>query len=376
MSVPTETRKILIIEDEFPMRYLIEYQLKHNGFVVNLAKDGPDGLKAIHQDRPDLVLLDVMMPGMDGFEVCQHIKNDPETAEIPVIFVTASEVGEYRARAFDVGAAEYMTKPFRPDELMQQITTALQRVEVAYGEEDEEEESDTDTAVSKQKQIGHIISLFSPKGGVGVTTLTVQLAEAITIHTQRPIVLIDFDLPLGGIAPMLRLFPRHDIVELLTVPKEYLTLDVIDQFALRYRDNMFIIAAPGRLMDPDSCPDMDAFARVVELLTQAGYDIVMDMGHQLSRWSVTALAASHFIFAVTSGQPLANRQVDVFLKSADHLGLDPRRIMPVINEMFGAVREVTLSRVPAARIPYNGDPSDTKLWLKEQGLRKLVSLLQ
>ena len=100
-------KKILIIDDEFPMRYLIEHQLKREGFTVTLAKDGPDGLTAVNQHRPDLVVLDVMMPGMDGFEVCQQIKTTPETSQIPVIFLTASEAKEYKTLAFAVGVSTF-----------------------------------------------------------------------------------------------------------------------------------------------------------------------------------------------------------------------------------------------------------------------------
>jgi pilus assembly protein CpaE len=364
-----DNKKILIIEDEFPMRYLIEYQLKHNGYVVNLAKDGPDGLKAIQQDRPDLVLLDVMMPGMDGFEVCLHIKNNPETADIPVIFVTASEVYDYRTRAFDVGAAEYMTKPFRPEDLVEQIKAVIHRSGATY------EGVYSETAVSQQKTNGQTISLFSPKGGVGVTTLAVQFAEAITVHAERPVVLIDLHLPLGGLAPMLRLFPRHDITELLKVPKSYVTMEIVDQFAMRYRDNIYLIPAPGRLLDPQLNLNMETFRHVLDLLTKGGYEVVVDVGSQLSKYAIEALAASQLTFIVTSGQAVSNQQVDAVLQAADHFGLDARRLMPVINEVAGPVREVTLSRVPVARLPFSGQPSDTKLWLKEQGLRKMVTLL-
>lgn len=368
-TMPQEVRKILIIEDEFPMRYLIEYQLKQNGYEVCLAKDGPDGLKAIAHNRPDVVLLDVMMPGMDGFEVCTQIKNNPETADIPVIFVTASEVRDYRLRAFDVGAAEYMTKPFRAEELVEQITAVIERQQGGH------EETETETAVAETVQAGHVISLFSPKGGVGVTTLTIQLAEAIAIQTEQPSIIIDFALPLGGVAPMLHLFPRHDIVELLKILPEYITLNTIDEFALRHRDNVFIIPAPGRLINPQTNLPMAAFKQVTDILTAAGYNVLIDTGSHINQYVVDVLAGSKLILAITSGQAVANQHLNTFMESADRLGLDSRRILPVINEMAGPVRDITLSRVPAARIPYTGDASETKLWLKQQGLRKLVSLL-
>lgn len=365
-----ETKKILIIEDEFPMRYLIEYQLKHNGYEVNLAKDGLTGLKEIQKNRPDLVLLDVMMPGMDGFEVCQRIKQAPETSDIPVIFVTASEAYEYRLRAFDVGAAAYVTKPFRPEQLVEQITAVLYR-QAANEQPETEPEANVPTAVTP----GYVTSFFSPKGGVGLTTLAIQYAEAVTLRTGKTAVLIDLHLPLGGVAPMLHLFPQHDIIELLNIPHEYISISTIDQFVLRYQEKLFVIPAPGRLINLNVTPNLTVFRHVLETLTQAGYEVVIDVGSAINPYTVEVMSLSELVFVVTSGDPLTDQLVNTFCQTADQLGLKQRRLMPVINELLGPVQEISLTHLPVARIPFTKAPSDTQLWLKEQGLRKMVALL-
>jgi len=372
----SETKKILIIEDEFPMRYLIEYQLKQNGYEVNLAKDGPTGLKEIEVNKPDLVLLDVMMPGMDGFDVCKAIKSNPESADIPVIFITASEIEEYRTRAYDVGAAEYMTKPFEPEELVNQITAAINRKNILYedvngiNQETTPEEIDVPMANAAK-----IVSFFSPKGGVGTTTLTIQMAEAITAQTERPVVVIDLDLPFGGIAQTLDIFPQHDILELLSIHPDYITMSIIDEFAQQYRDNLFIIPAPGRLIDPDNRPNIDAFCTVLQVLADEGYDVLIDTGSHLTPFTKKVLIESNLIYLITSGQADSNRLADAFIKYSDEIGLEPRKIMPVINEINGSVHDITLMRVPVARIPFAGDPSENNIFLQEQGMRKMVSIL-
>lgn len=374
--IESETKKILIIEDEFPMRYLIEHQLKQNGFEVNLAKDGPTGLKAIDLDKPDLVLLDVMMPGMDGFDVCTAIKNNPETADIPVIFVTASEVDEYRRRAYDVGAAEYMTKPFSPEELISQISAAINRKKLLYSDiEPDQEELWLESAETDIEATNRIVTLFSPKGGVGTTTLSVHLAEAVALEVKKPVVLIDLDLPFGGIAPMLDIFPSHDILELLSIHADYITLSVIDEFAQCHLENVFIIPAPGRLIDPDKKPDFETFQTILKVLTEEGYDVIIDAGSHLTPFTKQVLLESDMIYLVTSGEMKCNRLTDAFIKYADEIGLDSRKIMPVINEVHGPIKDVTLMRVPVARIPSSEKATENSLFLKEQGLRKLVSLL-
>jgi cellulose biosynthesis protein BcsQ len=228
------------------------------------------------------------------------------------------------------------------------------------------------TAVTAPKPA--IITFSSPKGGVGATTLTIQLAETFVHHEQQQVVLIDMDLPYGNIANSLHLFPRHDILELLEIPTDYITLNMIDEFALRYRDNLFLIPAPGRLLTQEIVFKTHTFAHVLQTLTKGGFNVLIDLGKQINPYTITAMQQAQVNYIVTSGQPEANKLVDQFIQSADQLGINPLHLLPVINEAYGSAPEAILNRLPAARIPYNKTPSDTKLWLKEQGLQKLVAL--
>jgi CheY-like chemotaxis protein/MinD-like ATPase involved in chromosome partitioning or flagellar assembly len=354
-------KKILIIDDEFPMRYLIEHQLKREGFLVTLAKDGPDGLTAVSQHKPDLVVLDVMMPGMDGFEVCHQIKSTPETAQVPVIFLTASETKEYKTRAFAVGADDYLTKPFMVEELMAHISAVLRRSERV------------ETGLLNETS-GRVVSLFSPKGGVGTTTVAVQLSEAIIMHENKPAVLIDLDLPLGGIAPMLNLHSQRNILDLLRASPEEYSAPFIRQFSQRHRADLLVIPAPDSFVD--TCPTeiMSNLGKILQQLKEAGYQVVLDLGSHLNELTRTAMRHSDILFIVTSGQLVANKLCESFLRDASALGLEPRRLMPVVNEIHGRIDNLTLTRLPVARIPHASEHSRTRLWLKEQGIRKLAAI--
>ena len=356
-------KNILIIDDEFPMRYLIEHQLKREGFKVTLAKDGPDGLTAVSRYKPDLVVLDVMMPGMDGFEVCQQIKNTPETSQIPVIFLTASEAKEYKTRAFAVGADDYLTKPFLADELLAHISAVLKRTERIK------------TGLLTHKS-GRVVSLFSPKGGVGTTTLAIQLSEAIIMHENRPVVLIDLDLPLGSVAQMLNLHTERHIQDLLQTPTEQLNAAYIQQFAQIHRADFLVIPASGSLVQTGSKEMIRKLQLLLDKLTESGYQVLLDLGSQLNEITRTAMRRSDIVFVVTSGQPVANKLCEAFLRDAPALALESRRLMPVVNETHGRIEEINLTRLPVARIPHTSERSRTRLWLKEQGIRKLVSIVK
>lgn len=358
-------QKILIIDDEFPMRYLIEHQLRRNGFDVNLAKDGPSGIRAAQVHQPDLIVLDAMMPGMDGFEVCQEIRHDPGTERIPIIFLTALETREYKSKAYEVGADDYLTKPFQPDELVAHITAVLRRSErIQSGD--------------LQPTRGHIASLFSPKGGVGTTTLAIQLSEAITIQEDKPTVLIDLDLPLGGIAPMLNLYTKHHILNLLSQPTEQITLSSIKQHTQRHRADLLVIPSPGQFLTDQYEPFVEKLDKLLTILADNGFEVIMDLGSHLNPLTRAGLHASNHIFVVTSGQPVANKLYHAFFEQADKIGLEPTHMLPVVNEIYGAIdfKQLNLPRMPIARIPHTKEQSRTRLWLKEQGVRKLISVMQ
>lgn len=124
MSSPT----ILIVEDEEALVTLIDYNLQKEGFKVISASDGEEGLLRIAEDKPDLVLLDWMLPKVSGIELCRRLRNNPQSKNIPVIMLTARSEEADRIRGLDTGADDYLTKPFSMSELVARIRAVLRRI--------------------------------------------------------------------------------------------------------------------------------------------------------------------------------------------------------------------------------------------------------
>ena len=129
------TATILVIDDEAPIRLLCRVNLEAEGMSVLEAGDGPSGLERAREERPDLVLLDVMMPGLDGWGVAEQLLERHDTAGIPIIFLTARAEFRDRARGLEIGGVDYITKPFNPVELAPLVRGLLDRIE--RGERDE-----------------------------------------------------------------------------------------------------------------------------------------------------------------------------------------------------------------------------------------------
>lgn len=120
-----DQRRILIVDDESGLRELVKINLQHEGYGVLQAETGAQGLSLVQEEKPDLVILDVMMPGMDGWEVCRQIR---EFSQIPVLMLTARTQSKDVIAGLDSGADDYLTKPFNMDELNARVRALLRRV--------------------------------------------------------------------------------------------------------------------------------------------------------------------------------------------------------------------------------------------------------
>ncbi|HEX7469378.1 MAG TPA: response regulator transcription factor [Verrucomicrobiae bacterium] len=127
--------RILVVDDEPEAVELVEFNLKQAGYAVSTAADGAEALKKARAQTPDLIVLDVMLPEMDGFEICKTLRLDAATAKVPIIMLTAKAAEIDRVLGLELGADDYLTKPFSPRELVLRVKKVLQRGRV---EDDEE----------------------------------------------------------------------------------------------------------------------------------------------------------------------------------------------------------------------------------------------
>jgi two-component system cell cycle response regulator len=124
-----DTKKILIVDDQPGNVFLLQDRLSREGFEVITAYDGTSGIKVAREQNPDLILLDIMMPGIDGFEVCREISSNDFTNHIPIILVTALNSSEDTQKGFDCGAFDYIKKPFNKIELLARVKAAVRFTE-------------------------------------------------------------------------------------------------------------------------------------------------------------------------------------------------------------------------------------------------------
>jgi two-component system alkaline phosphatase synthesis response regulator PhoP len=121
MDTKLPAKSILVIDDEPSIGRVVQFKLQQEGFKVRVATDGLEGLAYMKEEKPDLILLDLMMPGMDGFEVCRRLRAAPETVATPVIILSARGQEMDRLRGAELGVLDFFTKPFSPQKLLERV---------------------------------------------------------------------------------------------------------------------------------------------------------------------------------------------------------------------------------------------------------------
>lgn len=350
--------KILIIENEFAIRYLIQNDLQARGFTVFTAKDGRSGITLAQKEQPHLIAINLQLPDADGLLLYESLQTDALLTNIPVVFIADYSEQRDKYDAFEAGAADFIIKPFSAEEFFARISAILRK------------------RAPKPKvktKIARILALYSPKGGVGTTTLSIQLAKAIAIQYERETMLIDLDLPLGGIAHQLHLYTRDHILRLLSLYHQQMNEPFIRQFAQKQHTNLLILPAPGKFISEELLPDSERLSCLYERLMEHRLTAVVDVGSTLTSLGLATLRRADTIFVITSGKTIANRMLNSFYEEAPRLRIDKNRIFPVVNELNGPGDVSELVRFPVARIPTSDDQNKTTLWLHNQGIRKLVS---
>ncbi|MEO0564934.1 MAG: response regulator, partial [Chloroflexota bacterium] len=178
--------KILIVDDDIDSLKLIGLMLQRHGYEVVAANAGNQAISKAVAESPSLIILDVMMPDMDGYEVTRRLRADTKTQNIPIIMFTAKSLIEDKVVGFEAGADDYLTKPTHPAELASRVKAILAR-------NADKAAAGGPTGAGASKPSSQAIGIIGVKGGVGTTTIAANMAAAILQSGEEPI-LADFCL--------------------------------------------------------------------------------------------------------------------------------------------------------------------------------------
>jgi CheY-like chemotaxis protein len=225
-------KRILIVDDDLESVKLIGLMLERQGYDISAAQSGSQALAKVQEDNPDLIVLDVMMPDMDGYEVCRRLRASPVAADIPVIMFTAKTQLDDKVAGFQAGADDYLTKPVHPEELVSHVEAVLMRSARRQVESPE--------PVTRAKVLGFLGS----KGGVGTTTLAVNLAVAFAQGPARKKRIYFADMQSGMAAASFQFGLRRPgaIVRLLERPLEQIDARIVEAQLEEHQSGVFVLS--------------------------------------------------------------------------------------------------------------------------------------
>lgn len=259
--------KILIVDDDIDSLKLIGLMLQRHGYEVMAANAGNQALTKALNDHPDLIILDVMMPDMDGYEVCRRLRANPDTRAIPIIMFTAKTLVDDKVAGFEAGADDYLTKPTHPAELASRVKAMLAR---------------SATQRHQEPTKGLAIGFVGAKGGVGTTTLALNVAAALTLVGENPIV-ADFRLGSGSLGLSIGFGHSHGMANVLSKPASEVRASLIDGEMVVHQSGLRALLSSARTKEAQLNYSIETALAVVRNLKTMGHPAVFDLGSGLDQ---------------------------------------------------------------------------------------------
>jgi CheY-like chemotaxis protein/MinD-like ATPase involved in chromosome partitioning or flagellar assembly len=269
--------KILIVVDDLDTLRLVGLLLQRKGYQIVAADNGKQGLEKANAEIPDLILLDVMMPDMDGVAVLKELRSKRETAEIPVIMFTAKTQVEDKVTGFEAGADDYLTKPTHPAELTARVRTILAR-----NTGNNQSESSDGAAPQKEVKKGQVIGVLAAQGGVGTTTAAVNLAIMTQQVNNAKSILAELRPGAGtvGITMGLR-SPDGEGSKILQKEASRITKADVDDALISHNSGLQILLAPETPSEAKHITAVDQYLNIIEQLSYGAQSIILDLGASL-----------------------------------------------------------------------------------------------
>ncbi|PJF40846.1 MAG: hypothetical protein CUN55_12285 [Phototrophicales bacterium] len=255
--------KILIVDDDLDSLKLIGLMLQRHGYEVVAASAGNQAIMKAQSELPDLIILDVMMPDMNGYEVCRRLKMDSSTEDIPIIMFTAKTLIDDKVAGFEAGADDYLTKPTHPQELASRVKAILQR---------RANKGNRNTA-----RRGTTIGVVGAKGGIGTTTIALNLAATLREFNMNPIV-ADFRLGMGSLGLALGMGRSTGMANLLKRPALEINSSIIEQEIVVHPSGLRALLSSSRAKEGLINIPTDTALAIVREMRMIGKPSVFDLG--------------------------------------------------------------------------------------------------
>lgn len=311
-------KTVMVVDDDLDILSILTFAFESRGYRVRKASSGEEALQIVRKFTPDIFVLDVSLPGIDGLELCRQLRGQARTRSAPVIFLTGRDQPDMVVQGFEAGGDDYVVKPFNMQELVARVENLLRRMQEA--------------APPERGRLGQVIAITGARGGTGRTTLAVNLALAMARLWTGEVALVDASLEFGRASVLLDLPDPREIGALLQEEGEDLERDYIDEtYMTTHPSGLHFLGSPLSPGDVDAIGGPEA-EHLLRLLRPAYQYIVLDMAPSVREPYRTLLRLADLVVVVVNPDVLTLVATQSLLQTLGMLEVPTETIQLVLND--------------------------------------------
>ncbi|MER3514560.1 MAG: hypothetical protein C4310_09380 [Chloroflexota bacterium] len=319
--------RILIIDDDRDSLTLIGLMLQRQGYETATAQSGAQALQMAEAHPPDLILLDVMMPDMDGFEVCRRLRSVPRLAHIPVIMFTAKTLVEDKVAGFEAGADDYLTKPTHPQELSARVKAMLSRAR----------------SQAQVASVRHatVIAVMGVRGGLGTTTTALNLAASL-MQAGQDVIFAEFRPGAATASLQLGLDHFRGLTNLMNRPLMDLHAVTVEHELVRHASGLRLLPASHQLLETPMSLSPEYAEAILKSLASLANVVIVDIGTGLHEANRRVLSAADNIVICLEPERISVNLAQALLAELSRLGVSAERVRLVLVQRSPAAMSTPL----------------------------------
>jgi CheY-like chemotaxis protein len=313
--------KILIVDDDPDTLRLMGLMLQRHGYLISTATSGEQGLALALSEKPDLIVLDIMMPDLDGYEVARRLRKDPATAPTPILMFTAKSQIDDKVVGFEAGADAYITKPTHPTDLHAQVSALLQQVA----------ERNTGQPSGAAAPRGFVIGVLAVRGGLGASSVAANLAAGLRSLSGADVILAELTPGQGTLGMELGAQGQQALKELLQASPSEIGLERVQASLIPHASGMRLLLASENPVDVNLTSRVENYDALLRQLSTLAEYIVVDFGTGLPDSVQQLLPKCDEHIIVLDGTANTIRQAKILIQEIARLGIAGAAISVVLN---------------------------------------------
>ncbi|HMB25496.1 MAG: response regulator [Chloroflexota bacterium] len=330
------SEKILIIDDDLDTLRLVGLMLQRQGYQISAATNGQQGLDKAFEEDPDLILLDVMMPDMDGYEVTRRLRQNPSTKETPILIFTAKSQLDDKVIGFEVGANDYLTKPTHPSELQARVKTLLARTS----------EKKVIASLEEDESRGYVVGVLGARGGLGATTVAVNLGAGLKTRTKADVIVAEMLPGQGNLAMEMGIASSTGLVDLLSIGKlSGVTREKVQGNLVQHKSGLKLLLASDRPRDMQLINQIANYEIVVRRLAAAARFAILDLGVGIQPFAEKVLPLCDQVFIIVEGVPNTIVHARALIDDVATFGISRKNIKVILNNRVRSDTQLPSSQV-------------------------------